>query len=87
MIFCAFLGREKCTAHTEKVSQVSDVSKENAAERKTFSSFGVAKSDWIKPVLKEENYISIKYQLRIIAGSSRKRKIEKKLKRFRVVNF
>lgn len=37
MIFCAFFGREKCTPHTEKVSQVSGVSKENAAERKTFS--------------------------------------------------
>lgn len=35
-----------------KVSQVSDVSKENAAERKTFSSFRVA-SDLIKSVLEK----------------------------------
>lgn len=71
MIFCAFLGRKKWTPHTEKVSQVSDVSKENAVERKTFScsqsreclnkiSFWEARS--------EENYFSIKFPSWIIFG-------------------
>ena len=38
---CFFAGREKYTRRTqEKVSQVSDVSQENAVERITFSLFG-----------------------------------------------
>lgn len=44
--FLCFLGARKYTPHTEKVSQVSDISKENAVERKTFHSS--VSREWLK---------------------------------------